>query len=700
MQTQTIEIPIRGMDCHECTQHVHHAIANLPGVKAVEVFLTSEKARIHLDPSLVQLELVAAAVSSAGYAVGDSSAAVNTPVLGNRFAEAEQQGRKALLAIGVITGIVLFVVVIGEWLGVFEQLTARVPFALGAVGVVLAGLPIFSNTLRALRHGQITSHLMMSIGAIFALMVGEWATAAVVVFLMHVGSSIERFTANQSRRAVKDLAELAPQTARVERNGTEVELPLSQVRIGDEVVVRPGERIPVDGVVVDGQATVNQAAITGESMPVEVGNGAKVYAATIAQIGHLKVRADAIGTGTTFGQIVRLVEDAESNKAEVQRVADKFAGYYLPLVLLVGIATLVLSGNPLSAAAVLVIACSCSFALATPIAMVASIGTAARQGILIKGGKYLELLAKADVVLIDKTGTLTTGKPIITDVATFGIPQDDLIRLAASAERYSEHPLAHAVREYAQGQAISLALPETFTAIPGQGVQVTLDGSEITVGSRRLFHDLPLEVAECAARFEAQGKTVLFVAQDGRIVGIFAAADVTREEVPQALADLQKFGVKHIELITGDNRQAAEALCAPLGLPFQAELLPEDKIRIVKAYQERGHIVVMIGDGVNDAPSLAQADVGIAMGGSGTDVAIEAAHLTLMRDDWALIPSAFHIARRAMGVVRLNLGFTAVYNLVGLSLAAFGLIPPSLAAAAQSIPDLGIVGNSARLLRR
>ncbi|GAB4548258.1 MAG: heavy metal translocating P-type ATPase [Anaerolineae bacterium] len=700
MQTQMIEVPIQGMDCHECTQHVQRAIANLPGVDAVEVFLTSEKARIHCDPSLVQIELIAAAVSSAGYAIGDSLALGNAPTRTNRFTQAEQQGRKALFAVGAITGIVLLVVVIGEWLGVFEQLTARVPLLLGIAGVILAGTPIFRNALRALRHGQITSHLMMSIGALFALLVGEWATAGVVVFLMHVGSSVERFTANQSRRAVKELADLAPQTAHVERNGVETDLPLSQVRIGDAVIVRPGERIPVDGIVVDGQATVDQAAITGESMPVEVSNGAKVYAATIAQLGHLKICASAIGLDTTFGRIVRLVEDAESNKAEVQRAADKFAGYYLPFVLLVGFVTLALSGNPLSAAAVLVIACSCSFALATPIAMVASIGMAARQGILIKGGKYLELLAKADVVLIDKTGTLTPGKPIITDVAPFGIPHNDLLRLAASAERYSEHPLARAVREYAQAQAVSPSLPETFTSIPGQGVRVTLDGTEITVGRRRLFHHLPPEATEYAARFEAQGKTVLFVAQDGRIIGMLAAADITRAEVPQALTELRKFGVTHLELITGDNRHAAEALCGPLGLPYQAELLPEDKIRIVKAYQERGHTVVMIGDGVNDAPALAQADVGIAMGGSGTDIAIEAAHLTLMRDNWMLIPAAFHLAHRAMRVVRLNLSFTAVYNLIGVSLAAFGVIPPALAAAAQSIPDLGIVGNSARLLRQ
>ena len=344
----------------------------------------------------------------------------------------------------------------------------------------------------------------------------------------------------------------------------------------------------------------------------------------------------------------------------------------------------------------LVVACSCSFALATPIAMLASIGAAARRGLLIKGGQYIETLAKADVLLIDKTGTLTLGKPRISEIALVdGVcDRDCLLRYAASAERYSEHPLAQAVREAAVRHELSLAEPNEFESLPGQGVRATIEGRRVVVGSQAFVGETGWPA------LSNNGATTLFVAIDGRPAGVLAATDTLRSEVPEALAALRKLGITRIELLTGDNQQTANALAEQLGIAYRANLLPEDKIRIVSEYQAQGHKVVMIGDGVNDAPALAQADVGVAMAVAGSAVAVEAAHISLMREDWLLVPELFRIARRTMRVVKLNLAFTTIYNIVGVSLAAFGLLPPILAAAAQSIPDLGILGNSARLLKQ
>jgi len=457
---------------------------------------------------------------------------------------------------------------------------------------------------------------------------------------------------------------------------------------------------------------------------VEAGSGARVFAATLAQLGSLRIRTTQVGIDTTFGRVIKLVEEAEAHRAEVQRVADKFSAYYLPVVAGVAALTYLLRHDPLATAAVLVVACSCSFALATPIAMLASIGAGAKRGLMIKGGKYLELLAQADVLLIDKTGTLTLGKPQITDIVNVNgflqaqndDPDSALLRIAASAERYSEHPLAEAVRSAARQRSLDLEEVLDFKALPGSGVQARIGGRLVEVGSRRLFKELirpdggqagsvaSEALCQRADALEGQGKTVLFVSLDGEPIGLLAAADTLRPEVPQAIQAVRALGVHTVELLTGDNPATAAALVDSLGVDSgvlqRANLLPEDKIKIVKEYQSQGHTVIMVGDGVNDAPALAQADVGIAMGAAGSDVAIEAAHVALMREDWNLVPQLLHISRRTMRVVKMNIAFTAVYNIAGLSLAALGFLPPIFAAAAQSLPDLGILANSSRLIRQ
>ena len=667
-------------------------------MESVNVLLSSEKAIIRLDPTLVDVPGIRkAAVASAGnYSVPDTAEA---PAPATASAPLGHFTTRIVTLLAVVFGAVLFIIVIGEWCGLFAQLTERVPLPVGLVLVVASGWPIFRNVMRATRKRQVTAHTLMTLGAIAALAIGEWATAAVVVFFMRVGEYTENFTTAGARRAVQDLTARAPQTARVERDSVEIDVPIAEVNVGETVIVRPGEKIPVDGAVIAGQATVDQATITGESMPVDVAPGAHVFAATMARLGSLRVLTTRVGAETTFGRVVKMVEEAEAHRAEVQRFADTFTAYYLPIVAGLAALTFLMSRNPLATAAVLVVACSCSIALATPIAMLASIGGGARRGLLIKGGKYLESLARADVLLIDKTGTLTLGQPQITDVIPLnGLPASDILALAAAAEHYSEHPLAEAVRAAARSQSLSLAEPQNFEAIPGMGVRARVNGNMISIGNRRMIPvaaSLPL-----AADLEAQGKTLLFLARDGELTGVLAAADTLRPEVPAALVDVRALGVRHIELLTGDNERTAAALADQLGVRYRANLLPEDKIAIVKDYQAKGHTVVMVGDGVNDAPALAQAHVGIAMGAAGTDIAMEAAHIALMREDWTLVPEVLRMAHRTMGVVKMNLAFTAVYNVVGLVLAACGVLPPILAAAAQALPDLGILANSSRLLRQ
>jgi len=691
---QHIEVPVRGMDCAGCCNSVQRSIAALPGVESVDVFLASEKAVVQFDSGQADLAAIRTAVEKAGYSVpaeenaGDMETAQPT--------SAATFTRAVLFFSGLVFGAVLLIVVVGEWLGFFEAVTARIPFAVGVVIVLIGWYPVLVNVLRAAWNREIISHTLMSVGVVAALVVGQWITAAIVVFFMRVGDYVETFTAARARRAVKDLTALAPQKARVLRNGEEVEASIAEVMPGDTVIVRPGEQIPVDGEVLDGQATVNQATITGESMPVEAGPGSNVFAATIAQLGGLRIRTTRVGADTTFGKVIRLVEEAEANRADVQRLADRFSTYFLPVVAAIAALTFLIGRDPLATAAVLVVACSCSFALATPIAVLASIGAGARRGILIKGGKYLELLAKADVLLIDKTGTLTLGQPQITDVVELnGRTSAEVLGLAFAAERYSEHPLAEAVRQAGRDRRVSLEEAQSFTAVPGMGIEATVNGNRVRVGNRRF-----VGANGAAAALEAEGKTLLYVSENDLPIGVLAAADTPRAEVPAALQRVQDLGIREIRLLTGDNERTAATLAGQLGIDYRAEMLPEDKVAIVKEYQRRGHTVVMVGDGVNDAPALAQADVGIAMGAAGTDIAMEAAHIVLMRDDWALVPDVLHIARRTLRVVKMNFGFTALYNLAGLSLAAFGFLPPIFAAAAQSIPDLGILANSSRLLRQ
>jgi Cu+-exporting ATPase len=697
-----------GMDCPSCVAPVERALRALPGVQAVQVLVSTGRVAVTYDPGRVTPAELGAALARAGHPVREPAveSAVGRTAAEDRAPKAARRDVGEILGWGAL-GLVAVVVVlaaVGERVGVLDAALERVPWWVPALAIALGGWKVFRGVLRAARRGKVTSHTLMTAGVLASIAIGQWTTAALIVFFMRFADWLEDLTAEKSREALKQLVALQPATARVLRGGREVEVPVAEVAAGEVVVVRPGDRIPVDGRVVEGQAPVDQAAVTGESVPVDKAPGDPVFAATVAQAGFLKVEATRVGADTTFARIVRLVEEAEAQKAPVQRLADRFTAYYLPAVLVMGLGTYLVTGRVVNAVAVLVVACACAIVMATPVVVMASVGRGARQGVLVKGGLALEQLARVDTVVMDKTGTLTRGEPRLTDVVSLnGLGETELLRAVATVESRSEHPLARAIVQAAAERGIAPAEPESFTPLPGRGLVGTVGGRAWAVGTRRLLSErgVALDPAQDARarELEAAGKTAFFVAMDGGVAGLVAVADVARPEAKGALAELKRLGIRHLLLLTGDNERVAAAVAREFGLEYRANLLPEDKIAAVKALQADGHVVLMVGDGVNDAPALAQADVGVAMGAAGTAVAIEAADVALMRDDWRMVPEAIGLGRRAARTIRQNLGFTALYNVVGITLAAVGLLPPVWAAAAQSLPDVAIMLNSSRLLR-
>ena len=700
------ELPVEGMDCAGCARSVQSALEGVPGVTRADVRLMAEKAVVEWDEGAsadddALDDALRQAVERAGFRVpadGPPAGPDSSP----DSESTKAQTRRSMGLLAAVAALVLALAIVGHGLGVFEWIQQTVPWPVSLAATLLLGYPVFKKVAAAAGQRSVTAHTLMTVGVVAALVVGEWVTAFVIVVFMRIGDYVEGFTTDQARESVRALVREAPQTARVERDGGAEDVPIGDVRPSDVVIVRPGEKIPVDGTVIDGQATINQAAITGESMPVEAAAGSEVYAATIAQGGHLRIRTEHAGADTTFGRVIQMVEEAEAHQGATQRWADRFTGYYLPVVGGAAGLTYFVSGDVLATVAVLVVACSCAFALATPVAMLASIGTAARDGLLVKGGRYLEALAQADVLLLDKTGTLTLGTPQITAIRPLdGLADREILRLAASAERYSEHPLAAAIRQAADARGIEIHEPDRFEALPGRGIRAEVEGRRVTVGNETLVDAKPTaEAARTDPAHTDPAHTPLWMAVDGTAVGVLLAADTERSGLVEALDAIRAIGPRRIEMLTGDREETAAALADRLGLDYRAELLPQDKIDIVRAHQAAGRTVVMIGDGVNDAPALAQADAGIAMGAVGTDVAIDAAHVVLMREDWALVPLLFRTANRTMRVVKGNFVFTGVYNLLALGLAAVGWLPPVVAAAMHSIPDLGILANSSRLLRR
>ncbi len=697
---QTTELTIKGMDCAECATHIEERLRKIDGVQTAQVFLTAEKGVIAFDPARADLTAFASAIGELGYRTELPNVASEK---NNRWVEFAGIARFAFIA--AVAGLALVGILV-ERLGILNGVVAQIPAPIVVLAILVGGYPIFKSALLAARTRQINADLLMTVAITGASILGEFMSAALIVFFMNIAHFLENFTTERSRAAIRQLIALAPKTARIKRNGAEIEIPIDHLHAHDTMIVRPGERLPADGIVVDGASTVDQSPITGESMPVEKCAGDAVFAGSVNQRGVLQVNVTRVGRDSMLGKIIRLVEEAEAAKAPVQKFADRYSALYLPVVIGAAVLTFLVTRNPTNAIAVLVVACPCAIALATPLAVVASVGRAARQGILIKGGLYLESLAKVDTLVMDKTGTLTFGKPKVTDIqaASSKFQVSELLRLAAAAEKFSEHPLASAILEAANTRGITIVAPSSFEVIAGQGVIAQVNGDQIVFGNQHLMDErgivIGAELRARAAELEREGKTVMLLSSNSHAAGLIAVADQVRAQVPDALKRLQSLGIQRMILLTGDNQRVASALAQKLGVEFRAEMLPENKIDFIRELQRKGHRVAMIGDGINDAPALAQADVGIAMGVAGTDVAMEAAHIALMTDEWENVPAAIRLARRAFRTIQQNIAFGLLFNLAGLTLASTGILTPVMAAAAQSLPDVAVFLNSSKLLRK
>jgi len=598
--------------------------------------------------------------------------------------------------------LVVLAAIIVSWLGL-SPVFYSVDLA-AVLAVVISGIPIFKSVVKSLLAKSVTAELAMALGMLASLLIGQFLSAGVIGFFMLFAEFIDEFTREKSRDAINKLVKMSPKSAVVKREGKTETLPISEVKPKDIVIVKSGEMIPVDGTVVEGHATVNQATITGESAPIEKMVGDDVFAGTINHVGTIQIKVTKVGENSTLGRIIQLVEKAETSKAPIQKVADRFASKFIPMVLVASFLTYLFTQNITNAISVVVVACPCAIVLATPLAVVASIGNAAKKGIIVKGGIYLEELAKADTLVVDKTGTLTFGAPKITEVKCYDTHcERDVVSFAAITELHSEHPLAMAIIEKAREYGMKLCEHDNCQIILGKGVIATLNNQTIILGNRELIKqreiEIPEEVDDFMKEREKEGKTALIIAHESKICGVICVADVIRAEAKEVIEQLKSEGIKPI-MVTGDNPRTAKFIAKQIEIDeVYAEMLPEQKVAKVKELRSQGHKVVMVGDGINDAPALAEASVGIAMGAAGTDIAIESADIALMTDNLKKILEIIKIGRKTFRVIKQNLGASVIFNVVGVSLAAFGILNPLTAAFAHTLPDFLLFLNSSRLIR-
>jgi Cd2+/Zn2+-exporting ATPase/Cu+-exporting ATPase len=566
---------------------------------------------------------------------------------------------------------------------------------IGLVAALVGMYPILKEAFQALFARRMTMELSMTIAIGAALAIGQFFTGLVIILFVLIAEVLEGLTVGRGRRAIKDLLDFLPRNATVRRDGSSREVSASEIKLGDIVVMKPGGRIPVDGEVVSGNSFVDQATITGESMPVEKIAGANVYAGTINQSGALEVRTTGIGRETAFGKIINAVEAAEKSRAPIQRTADRLAGYLVYFALACAVLTFIITRDIRSTISVIIVAGACGIAAGTPLAILGAIGRSAREGAIIKGGLYLEILGTVNTVVLDKTGTLTLGNPEITAIHPApGVNANDVLEAAAIAERRSEHPLAKAILKKAAENRLSVIEPEKFNYIPGKGLICSINGDEIVVGNKALFTERKLELNGFA---EGDQSSDILVARKGHLLGTLQIADVLRPEALAATKALRQMGIRTI-LLTGDAKSVAETVGRELGIDeVEAELLPDQKLERIKALISEGRKVAMVGDGVNDAPALMQANVGIAMG-SGTDVARESANIMLLGNDLLKFVETLKIARRCHRIIMANFTGTLLVDGVGVGLAAFGFLNPLLAAFIHVTSELAFILNSARLL--
>lgn len=554
---------------------------------------------------------------------------------------------------------------IAGWIaGRLEQWPAN--HALMIAATIVAGLPIARNAWILIRNRIVGIEALVTIAATGAVLIGEYWEAAAVTFLFAFGAFLEARTLDKTRAAIKHLTDLVPLTAIVKRDGQEIEVPAEEVSQGDLVVVKPGSKIPVDGTVVGGYGTVNEAHVTGEPMPVDKALGDKVYCGTVNEVGYLEVRTEKAGQDTTFARILDLVEEAQESKAPTERFLNKFSKYYTPAIIVLAVLVYLVTKNIEMSLTLLVIACPGALVIATPVSIVSAIGNGARKGVLVKGGEHLENAGKITLVAFDKTGTLTYGKPALQDVIAFGRDKDEVLALAARVEKNSEHHLARAIVEAVGGDVEPV---QEFTVFPGKGAGAAIDGRVVRVGNRYLMDDfgisIPPEAEDALQAQESKGYTAVMVAEEDRVIGVIAVADRVREEAAAVIRHLYRIGVKKVVMLTGDNHRTASSIARELGIDeFKAGLLPQDKVEQIQRYKEQGYVVAMVGDGINDAPALAVADVGMAMGAAGTDAALEVADVILMSDRLPMVPYAVGLSRATLGNIKQNITFAIVVVLM------------------------------------
>jgi len=738
-KTDRIDLPIGGMNCAGCAANIEKGLKGLSGVEKANVNFATARATVVFDPRILEPEDVEKAIVSAGYEV--------IKALGGDEEDAEHAAREreyGRLKREFWTGLAFsFVIFIGSMPRFFPWIPPILtsPWFLWAMATPVQfwiGRRFYKGAWAALKHGRADMNTLVAVGTSAAYFYSAAAalfpsffeaggimpdvyfdTSAVIITLILFGRMLEARAKGRTSEAIKKLIGLQPKTARVVRDGAEIDLPIKDVVVGDVVVVRPGERIPADGVVIQGRSAVDESMITGESLPVEKKGGDEVIGATINKTGSFTFRTAKVGRDTVLARIIRLVQEAQGSKAPIQRLADVIAGYFVPIVIAIAVLTFIawmafgpkpaLTFALLNFVAVMIIACPCALGLATPTAVMVGTGKGAENGILIRGGESLEMAGRITAVVFDKTGTLTKGEPDVTDLFTAApFSDDEVLRLMASAERVSEHPLAEAVVKKAAERNLALWPATNFRALEGLGLEAQVDGRAVVVGNEKLMRERGIDFGSFAGSVETlsrDGKTPVFAAVDGRPAGLLAVADTLKDESRRAVDRLRELGLEVI-MLTGDNRLTAEAIARRAGITTVVpELLPGDKVREIKRLQDAGQRVAMVGDGINDAPALAQADVGIAIG-SGTDVAMEAADITLMRDDLGGVAQAIELSRRTIRTIKQNLFWAFFYNVIGIPVAAgvlypfFGLLlNPMIASAAMAASSVSVVSNSLRLRR-